>query len=134
VCQLFSGQTLHPLPPYQGVIAFIPPASSTRSLCLLQTAGLVISALGDTTPSHPPSRFGFCIPPGLWQVQDVKSPVLLELESPGRAQKLSFHTAWELHSFNLQEAGILQSGQLLNKGFSKSDCGTEGSCIFIFRF
>lgn len=98
-----------------------------------QTPGLVISVLEDIIQSSPPPGFGFWIPSGLRQVQDAKSPVLLELDLSVHSQKLSFHTAQELHGHHLQDAGILQAGQMLNKGFSKSHCGTEGSCIFLFR-
>lgn len=88
-----------------------------RSLGLSQTPGLVINVLGDIIQSSPPPRFGFWIPPGLRQVQDAKSPVLLELDSSVHAQKLSFHTTQEPRGHRLQEVGILQAGQMLNKGF-----------------
>lgn len=65
-------------------------------------------------------------------MQDAKSPVLLELDSSVHTEKLSFHTAQGLYGHKLQEPGILQAGQMLNKGFSKSHCGAEGSCTFLF--
>lgn len=65
-------------------------------------------------------------------MQDAKSPVLLELNSSVYAEKLSLHTAQELYGHQLQEPGILQAGQMLNKGFSKSHCEAEGSCTFLF--
>lgn len=88
-------------------------------------------------PSEIPYRSptpGFWFQDPIWALASARSqfpsPVRTGLTYSCSKAKLS-HSSGAVRS-QLWVAEILQAGQMLNKDFSKSHCGTEGSCAFLF--